>query len=265
MAIAKKKTIGNMKLSILLSLMVVVVGAAAGMDNGLLFYASFDGNLEADVAVGEAKPKEVLTEEVEFVPGVKGMAARGSFRYPSANNISPDSGTIAFWARKVNWHANDGGVVIFFCTGHVTRHRKSASALRLYKYREVDPRRASEIWISNKLNVFAATGEEVDGEFISRARNGLPVDISGWQIGEWHHVALSWNGHSGMVRLYVDGFLVGNSRMPLPGYFSEAFTLGSRGSLIDFDEVRIYDRPLKLDEIRAILITDKAAAHAEQP
>ncbi|MCF7854348.1 MAG: hypothetical protein K9N51_06085 [Candidatus Pacebacteria bacterium] len=254
-----------------LYIMVMSLPASAGeLRDDLLFHASFEHTVNADVAKGDAKchmppdKKQVLT----YTLGIKGKAASQNMSYASKGNILPEQGTLLMWVQPLTWQADDGGTVHFFQTNHVMRHGKLVSSLLLYKYRRVPPDQPAQMWISNKLNVFAATAEERDGHIITRHENRIPVSISGWSIGEWHHLALSWNRANGLVKLYVDGFHKGTSRMPLPEFFSGTFTIG--GSHVPrndtaFDEVRIYNRPLTLDEIRGVLLEDKYRENSRIP
>lgn len=240
---------------------IAVLAYGGERTDDLLFQASFDTTLAADIAAGDTR---CLTPpagqgKIRFVPGLKGQAATGGMAYATAGNVLPRQGTVLLWVQPLTWQADDDIQVNFFSIGHGIRDGQSATALQLYKYHRVNPAHSGQMWINSKLNVFAARADEVDGKVVSRRDNKLPVDITGWQIGDWHHLALSWSRATGLVKLYVDGFAKGSAKMPLPDAFTDRFTFGdaAEAQTTAFDEVRIYKRPLTLDEVRAVLLAEK--------
>ncbi len=243
--------------TLLLLLPCIPRAESGALNDDLLFHASFEETLTVNTAAGQAQcaTPPAGQKKVQFVPGIKGKAATGGISYETAGNISPEQGTVLLWVQPLAWHPDDDGQVSFFSTGHAILDGQSASTLQLYRYNKVNPAHAAQQWIDKKLNVFAARVDDVDGKKVFRRDNKLPVDISRWQVGEWHHLAMTWSRSSAMVKLYVDGFFKGSARMPLPDAFTALFTLGDARTA--FDEVRIYQRPLTLDEIRGLLLADK--------
>lgn len=102
----------------------VVSGAIYGGDvpprNGVLFYASFDNGLAADYSAGNPQP--TLSANAELTEGKSGKGyvqnGAGSLRFACAKNILPDTGTVAFWVKPVNWDGTDS----------IFRHFSSPSA-----------------------------------------------------------------------------------------------------------------------------------------
>lgn len=233
-----------------------------GFKDDLIFSLSFEDSLNADRASGnpQCMTQPQLQKNIKYVPGVKGRGATEGLSYATGGNILPQQGTVLMWVQPLTWVADDGSVINFFSTGNVMHGERHVSSFMLYKYGRIDPKNAAQMWINNKLNVYSAMADEKDGKLTTRHDNSIPVDITNWKIGDWHHLALSWDKSSGLVKLYVDGFLKGTSRMPLPEMFTDRFYIGDTPSdepRTAFDEVHIYNRRLTLDEIRAILLSEK--------
>ncbi|MCM8769695.1 MAG: LamG domain-containing protein [Candidatus Omnitrophica bacterium] len=231
--------------------------ASEELADSLMFYASFENTLTANFSTGKGEstlPTNLL-QKIEYISGVKGMAVKGYISYPTKGNILPERGTVMFWLQPITWLPDNGYSVNFFNTGHGMREGKSVSMIQLYKYQKYPPR---DDWISNKLIFYVAREDKVDGKFVSRYESSKnPVDIFHWKTDQWHHIAFSWDKSTGLVKLYIDGFLILTERMPLPDYFTEMFHVGDQEYISAFDELRIYNRPLTLQEIRAILISEK--------
>jgi len=82
-----------------------------------------------------------------------------------------------------------------------------------------------------------------------------------WELGRWYHVAVTyhWDGQQAMARLYRDGELVGegtkNEELHSGSYdllIGAYNTSGSHGLQGWLDDVRIYDRALSDDEVKAL-------------
>jgi len=74
----------------------------------LLFYASFDGKLEADYARGNPEP--VKPPRLEFTRGIRGQGviALKRITWEAKGNIMAEEGTFSFWLSPVDWSSGDG-------------------------------------------------------------------------------------------------------------------------------------------------------------
>lgn len=93
---------------------------------------------------------------------------------------------------------------------------------------------------------------------ISARVNGINGGISGLDDGQWHHIAMTYQGSSEYLRTYVDGVLVAENEEVEPADDNNILvTLGgaSNGSYSfkgSVDDLRIYDRKLSDSEIAAL-------------
>ena len=105
----RMKYIRHMKKSCLLLAFFITGLASAGINDGLLFYASFDKTVEPEVALGA---RTVKAGDVRTVPGKTGGAAlldgSSGLVYTVPGNIEMDRGTAALWARADTDMASDG-------------------------------------------------------------------------------------------------------------------------------------------------------------
>jgi len=169
-----------------------------------------------------------------LVDGMVGKAlstkgAKTGAAFPAERTMNPAAGTISWWARydvaaiksvPVFTLNVRGGTVLY-----VNFFGKEGSS---------DPRHSNRLGhYYNRLGaaVFAAYPE------------GIPK-------GKWMHFAFAWNGN--VTRFYVNGLPSSTQTTPKP--FSalkfDAFTLGGAGEYV-FDEVRVYNRELTREELRA--------------
>ena len=205
---------------------------------GMTFYCSFDGKLSADQAMGESRGVFTGNSKTSFVPGLKKQALRigadkagknrRMLRFPALNNMDIRQGTLLFWFKPVDWSVQKARFQ------HLVSGR-GKSAFFCYKL------------TNGKLAVFEGAGK----------KNGhIPFDISRWQDGEWHHYAVVWT--PGSWQLYIDGQLTGTmkrdaawSKEPWKNLYIGALAWGEnrvRG-WTDIDELKIFNRPFKADEI----------------
>lgn len=107
---------------------------------------------------------------------------------------------------------------------------------------------------------------------VARSADGLPV-------GVWTHLALTFDGHSGALALYVNGKLSNTVKSEMVGFIdgdTSPFVLGARGSPANaeivgglrsfpgaLDEVRLYNRVLSPAEV--LTLAQEAAVPTEAP
>jgi hypothetical protein len=200
-----------------------------------VFSASYDEGFDGSSRLG--KIAAILDGKPELAPGRTGKALKsgpgtGCVDYPTAGLITPAGGTVEMWVCPLDWKPQDREFHVFFDT-------RNEGALYLYKYYE-------------SSSLLTLTCANTNGPYASSA-----VDISGWQPGQWHHIAGTWSPLG--VITYVDG--KATSKIPtagdLPLALGERFRIGDhpwhlpRQSASLIDEVRIYDRPLSAAHIAA--------------
>ncbi len=217
----------------------------------LLFHATFEGDsLEAVVAKGGGAPLDA--KHLEWTDGVRGRAVRltvaeGSLlSYAQPGNVVQERGTISLWA-KCEWSANRDFHVLF-SNKRLASERLGTHSLMFWWHRQ-----------SLRYDV----SDDKDSYQFCVPASALD--------GRWHHYAFSWDANG--MAAYVDGRPAGqgnDSYSPMKSALRAAanggtlysfskpepfdrFYLGSRddGSAWDgaIDEVRIYDIPLRPDQV----------------
>jgi hypothetical protein len=204
----------------------------AGIENGLTFYAPYDGSTDARFAAGDERAANPGRHFV-YTDGVAGKALLVSEKTTSvapeyfvADNLSADQGTLAFWF-KPEWDSQDP------ITGPQANR-----------------------WF------FSSRGEQGRFYFFCN-RKAIAFDwyakaaTPDWKQGGWRHVALAW-GPSGAA-LYVDGKPASDAPLK-PGWAKDlklgpTFTVGTyqtfpAGGAVD--ELGIWSRRLTADEVAAL-------------
>lgn len=252
---------------IIVSLFLCIAGGLsyAGIDDGLMFYCNYDGSADAVFSVGDKTAKYAVTPE--FQAGVRGQAlviggipkdkqnieggvpkqsqiARNCYYSPD-KNINIEKGTISFWVNPIDWDGNTKGFNILFYT------LAGRNSFQIYKF-----------WSGGKL--FFLRGEQDKWTIIQNS-------LRAWKTGQWHHIAVTWSKEE--LKMFIDGFVAGSEKVSSPfeniapveplsvgpgGAWSKAFT---GRSLVD--EFRIYDRPLKHDEVISLYIKDSVNAEVD--
>ena len=212
-------------------LMLAMSGtASSGAPDGVLFYAGFEGSAEA-VAVGDGKA-EGGDGAPRFAVGKRGSALfagsdGGHVSYQLARNLKLDEGTIEFWLCPHDWSAATKRFHVFF-------EAKEPGWLLVYAQAYY----GAMLLISDRTDVWSRVNQS----------------IRGFEPGQWHHLAATWNSHD--ICLYLDGKPSGRRPSPrIPQSVGSRFTVGDRSwhttqrenSLID--ELYIYDRALTDQEV----------------
>ena len=242
------------KLTIAL-LIVAAAGVATAQDQPLLFRASFDDGLTADVAGGEPEPVWARGGTAVVEDEVRGSCARvpdgGNLLYDAPANVYRERGTLAFW-----WQCEDpvGQTEFDVATLGSFDHFYYGRWLRLYGS---GGRLYMHIW---------------DWHYDATR---LLVSSGGFQpqTGQWYHIALGWDDAKGFA-LYVDGERVGSSDrdfyMPLnineiglgvSAVASHARTSATRTQR--FSDVRVYDRWLTDEDVARIAAGEDVARGAD--
>lgn len=161
----------------------------------------------------------------EFASGRYGQGvlfdSSDTLTYTSANNLNRMQGAIEFWLLP-NWDGDDEQSYVFFEVGKNWENR-----MRIMKDG------------ANNLRFMV---------WDSMSEYGVSYNVSDWQAGDWHHVAVIWQGTD--IGLYVDGQQVDSNRQAhVPDALSGTISIGSSSAEKTFqvqaviDELRISDMP----------------------
>ena len=202
------------------------LGACAA--DGVLFEATFDGSCDGRGRAGTVKA--ATTGAVERVAGHQGRAWRSrpgaTCAYATAGVLGQDTGTIEMWVQPA-WDASDG----------------------VQHYLLVDERRQFKVFKHTSGHLYAQI-------YLNRPKRAVvaPHGPVSWRAGEWHHVAVAWQGFEGadtdvVAAVYVDGKCIGwNTAVGALAALGKRFWVGSdiRGRHpFDgaVDEVRVHAKP----------------------
>ena len=210
----------------------------------ILFYASFDKDLNADIALGSRAPTIKGKKTFQLIEGLKGKGVLVNHPdtflwYETKGNYLPDEGTISLWAKSVDWKNPDGNFHLFFQTV-VERDRI------LYTY-----------YGGGYLAFYfgAWSGKA------ARTTCGAP-----WKPGEWHHLVATWSKQKKEIAVYFDGtehlkknapdFIFPLVKAKKPNYFSIGprfrwrHISGKADTIID--EFYIFKKALSYSEISSL-------------
>jgi TolB protein len=187
------------------------------VDTRTLLLLHFDGSY--DGAQGEqGTPSGTTFTGSRYGQGVL-IDSNDTLTYATAGNLNRTQGAIEFWVRP-NWDGNDGQSEIFFEVGdgwfNRIRIMRNMSGLRFL------------LWDST-------------------TEYGVACDIAYWKAGEWHHVAVTWEGTN--MALYVDGQQRASSNTARPpDTLADTIHIGSTAwhdqqANAVIDEFRISDIP----------------------
>ncbi len=233
------------------SLLAIAFAAPAaaqdtGKDTGLLFRASADTSLTADVARGDPVPN--FRSNVGIVPdGAIGGAARwaddGYVAWKAPGNFRAERGTLSFF-----WRPREPlGVAPFviFRTGFADHTSWDMAFLRID-------------WNGHGFDAFVTDAN------LSRIRVSWTIPQTP-AADAWKHIAFAWDETKG-VQLFVDGALVahkeqvadldsGLDQFGLAGRVISPHQVQSRYHFMrgsDVDEIRVYDRMLHPEDVAAL-------------
>ncbi|WP_326838796.1 LamG-like jellyroll fold domain-containing protein [Sphingomonas alpina] len=168
-----------------LSVALTASPASARDDDGLLFRASADTTLTAEIAQGDPVPN--FRSGVSVVPdGAIGGAARwaddGYVAWKAPGNIRAQRGTLAFF-----WRAR---TLVGEAPFNIFRVSFADHSSWDMAFLRVD-------WNGHGFDAFVTDAN------LSRVRVSYRIDALP-APGDWHHIAVAWDETVGL-RLYVDG------------------------------------------------------------
>ena len=232
----------------MLALALALTIAAPSLTDGLTFYLPLDGNLRPAYAYGR---DSVTCEAGEYPAGRSGRALRiapqtSAITFPAAGNLPRSAGTIAFWIRP-EWTPTD-------------RSEAAPSGRVMFT-----APRFRVMWQKKPNVMFFMTGDVV------RAEAGYLWDYAvapriAWPIGEWRHVAVTWDKATGHKQVFIDGQLAaeGTTDRLTGGLWSgqDDASLAEPNAPGDYDELAIWDHPLTAEEIAALATDPVGSAEA---
>ncbi|MBI2191372.1 MAG: hypothetical protein HYU36_05255 [Planctomycetes bacterium] len=202
----------------------------------LLLHVPFDESLEARNAAGEPKgtfhpPAKSPDSQPRFLDGIVGKAldigTGCRVDYAVAGNLQGDRGTVSFWAKRAG--PKPEGRYTFHLGGW---GNKDGSWVLLYRWE----------W-HGSVNMLHGLGGSGDV--------GLQLPGDG-DDGEWHFFAFTWDGHH--ARGYMDGATDSAAeKRDFPAqHFSSFWVGGGDQTSRLIDELKIFDEPLGISEIKAL-------------
>ena len=198
----------------------------------------YDNSLTSTSGVAPAQSTGVSFAAGKFGQAVT-LAANGTLAYPQGGNLSFQDGTIEMWVSP----RYDGSNALYVTAPQV-----------VFQY----------FWGANGDQLVLAEGTSGGGPYFFGGAAGIYAGaaaaagisgISGWKVGEWHHLAFTYSVSQSRVRLYVDGQLAqeGDGAINFPSNPSADFTIAgdSFGHASNFavDEVRITNNEMAAAEI----------------
>jgi hypothetical protein len=200
---------------------------APGLGPGLTFYLRFESTVVPAAAAGS---EYVEPGDAQYVDGVSGNGVAieaGPVSVPARLNFHREAGTLAFWVRP-SWDPRSDKPA-----GHRVLFGSENFQLTYYV-----PTRQLLFMTGRTLPVGGFKWDYGVG-------TGAVAD---WKPGDWHHVAITWDAHSGRKEIYMDGELAAGGHTewirddPIPE--GEWMHLGSREAPGGYDEWLIWDRVL---------------------
>jgi len=201
----------------------------------LSFHLTFDNIVEAQTAMGDARP--LVAEGAKFAKGLVGQAvvADASLRlyYHFEKNLSKEAGTVSLWARSLPEGAGWRGVLLTDDLETEGPDRHGLGSLALWTQRIGVPYAHFAMW-----------------PLLFTER------LARWDEEDWYHVAATWRlGEE--ITLYVNGREVGRRKEGGALWGTEApklFYVGSAKGRVPakalIDDVRFYNGPLSEEEVR---------------
>lgn len=225
-------------LTVALVLVLCPLASAQSLPPGLIFHATFDGDLQAQFARGDT----AATPEghPQFADGYRGQGlvvgdldGSAGVKYPVAGNFDLERGTLSLWVQPLNWDGDTRCYRLLF-----RAWLAQGGQFLLYRNTTAD----TPLWL------YLEPGDAPHG------RAWVKAPLRDWQPGQWHHVAVTWCRFEGMA-IYVDGELkqhlgqVGGLYGPLQSEMMFGGDWEKKGGRTVIDEAMIFDRMLSPQEI----------------
>lgn len=208
-------------------------------DTAAFLVLPFDGSLADPAGIAPLR-----AEGLALVPGRFGEAVRVDeggllhYRAPAATLLT--SGSVEFWLQP-GWAGTDKGEHVLLEIGDPTRPPYATTPG--YRLRIAHEAGGLYVWVT-------------DFEDLDKA---AWANVEGWQPGEWHHVAATWDAQR--LNLYLDGRLAWAEalRVPIRGQ-AQVIAIGSTlhgesAAEAAFDDLRVSEFPRlgNSDAVRLII------------
>ncbi|MBM4033609.1 MAG: hypothetical protein FJ291_17740 [Planctomycetes bacterium] len=226
-----RRTLVRVNASLALSAALCLGGFARAVE--VLFYAPFDGGVDAKAAKGDPKgkfqaPRGKPDAQPVFGDGIAGKAldigTGCRVDYAAGANVRSDRGSISFWTKRAG--PRPEGRYTFNLGGW---SNADGSWVLLYRWE----------WFSG---VVMLHGRGSSGD----AKLELPGDADD---GNWHLIVFTWDGER--ARGWLDGEMVDTPKFPAQQF--TGFHVGGGDSTSRLmDELRIHDEPLSPSEVKAM-------------
>lgn len=238
------------------ALALALLATPAAAQDGLLFRVSADKDLTADTAGGDPVPNfrsAVTVTPDGAIGGAAHWADEGYVAWQAAGNMLAQRGTLAFF-----WRAREAvteAPFVIFRAGFADHTSWDMAFLRID-------------WNGHGFDAFVTDAN------LSRLRVSwrMPTPPTPEQ---WEHIAFAWDETAG-VRLFVDGKEVarldqaadldsGLDQFGMAGRVISPHQVQSRYSFMrgsDLDEIRVYDRMLRAEDVAALAAKRDPAAAA---
>lgn len=211
----------------------------------LLFFETFDGGLNATSILGEGAGR--LRGDKRFIPGQIGKAVviggggASAVEYPARANLFGPEGTVIVRVSPVDYQnkerAPKGVYHLFYLT---SGNKANRWGIQIQRDTGIMKLILLSMKFEGRKNIYLGTEA-----------------VTSWNNGEWHQVAISWNGQE--IVLYVDGMVADRKNLEAP-YTEEDFAdkiikVGYETALpgkeqTAIDGLRIFCRKLTDREIR---------------
>ena len=170
-------------------------GGPYALDDRTVLLSHFDGNAM------DSTGKEACAYYLTFADGRfgQGVQVNGTLSYATPASMDPARGAVEAWV-NLSWDRSGAREFTLFEIGFD--------------------------WY-NRIRLMATTGSTILFALWDDSQEyGIQCDISGWQDGEWHHVAATWDDK--IIELYTDGKLRNrNDEGGHPSHLASSFFVGS--------------------------------------
>ena len=217
---------------------------AAVLPPELIFRLPMDGTTEPEFAAGEKTPK--LSENVEFVEGVQGEAARftsannAKLEFELAKNLQPEAGSISVWIRP-DWS--------------LEKERKRWRTILSMPWEFPTRIGSGAIWFWIYEGALRGDTSDLQDRYVT-----APIA----QTDVWRHLVFSWDRYGN--RIYLDGKRYGGRgdglNLAVPSFPNryvrtefDSFYIGRFQAWPfegDLDELEIYSGPLSDDAVQKL-------------
>lgn len=207
---------------------LLLIGAAATgklTRSDVSFYAPFENTLTADVAEGEATPLD--DTQCRYTDGLigQGVVTKGRITYPFEDNVNLKESTVSLWIRPIDWGSKDlkqGQYNFFKVHGSPAMQITHVywGVVRFYMHHR-GKKGATNVFKYHKF-----------------------------QPGRWYHLAATWKSGN-EAQFFINGAPVGVITEKVVTVENGIhFSIGAPQTV--FDELMIFNRALRPEEIRAM-------------